>query len=187
MDDLALKMSEYTIRDYVESDLPALMTHWKESVRGWPPGFNPVAEWTLENVSDWLLRKRFIATWLGVLDDKIVAYLRYTKYWGDPEVEMVDIFNAHPDFHGKSYGRKLLVHAVDRAVADKAKRLDLYTWAGNRKAVPLYKKCGFFWRPNISWTHMYNFLPVVLNNPLVKEFLGGSHWYDTMRQPLEVK
>jgi len=179
---------EFVIRELREDDLPALAVHWRESIRGWPPGFTiPIPDWSPSSVREYFLRTNYIACWVGWLGDVIVGYLKYCKYWQDEEATMVDLFNVHPDYHGKGYGRKLLVTAVDRGIQDKVKRIDLYTWSANTKAVPLYKKCGFFWRPWDSDVHMYNFLPAVINCPIVREFLGDEHWYNHLRQPLEIK
>lgn len=180
-------MQEYTIKEYSENDINALVAHWKESIRGWPPGFQPgVSDWSPDSVRDWLFRNRIIACWLGWLGDQIVGFLKFTAFAEDPEVALVDLFNVHPDYHGKGYGRKLLTHAVNIGIESKVKRIDLFTWPANIKAVPLYKKCGFFWRPN-TLVHMYNFLPVVLSNPIVKSFLADKGWYESLRQPVEIK
>ena len=174
--------------NFGKKTFPRLQPIGKNRCEGWPPGFNlSVADWSPQSVRDALFRFEPIVVWLGWLDGIIVGYLKYSKYWEDPDATMVDLFNVHPDYHGKSYGRAMLVVAVDRAIKDKVKRLDLDTWSANKEAVPLYKKCGFFWQPGTSRVHMYNFLPAVLNDPLVKRFLGDSHWYDCLRQPLEIK
>ncbi len=31
-------MSDFTIKEFREEDLPALAIHWKESIKGWPAG-----------------------------------------------------------------------------------------------------------------------------------------------------
>jgi len=178
---------EFLIKEYRDEDLEAFATHWKESVRGWPPGFEVGSDFSPGAVRDWIMRTAYIALWLGWLGDKIVSFVKYAKRYEDPDVTFVDLFNAHPDFHGRGYGRRVLTFTIDRAIRDGVKRVDLFTWAANTKAVPLYRKSGFFWRPRTSWVHMYNFLPAVLANPLVKEFLGDSWWYDALRQPLELK
>jgi GNAT superfamily N-acetyltransferase len=180
-------MDEFFIREYRDEDLPALALHWKESVGGWPPGFMAqVGDCTEESIREWLMRKKYFAVWLGWLGDRIVSFISYARYFDDVDVTYVDLFNAHPSYHGKGYGRAVLVKAVERAVRDKVKRLDLHTWAANLKAMPLYKKCGFFWRPGTQ-VHMYNFLPTVLNNELVRDFLGDADWYPSLHQNLDQK
>ncbi len=180
-------MSKFFIREYREEDLPALAIHWKESIKGWPPGFESGAgDWSPEAVREWLTREKHLKFWIGWVDDVIVSHITYNRHYQEENVTYIGLFNAHPDHHGKSYGRKLLVAAVEKAVEDKVNRLDLHTWSANLKAVPLYKKCGFFWRPRTE-VHMYNFLPAALNHAFVKEFLGESNWYESLRQSLEIE
>jgi ribosomal protein S18 acetylase RimI-like enzyme len=180
-------MDKFEIREYLEADLPALALHWQESIKGWPPGFDLSSDTSPSAIGLWLRRSNSMHRWLGWLDGKIVGFMLFARYFNDPKVEYVGTFNVHPGYQGRGYGRKMLVMAIDKAIADKAKRLDLHTWAANTQAVPLYKKSGFFWRPRTGFVHMYNFMPVLLDNPIVREFLGESHWYDCLRQHLEVK
>jgi len=177
---------EYIIREFRDEDLPALALHWKESVSGWPPGFE-ITDFSPEGIRIWLLRMKSIATWLGWADGRIVAFLSYEVRSDDREATYVETYNVHPEYQGRGYGRRIMVHCLERAIRDKVKRVDLHTWAANTKAVPLYKKTGFFWRPRKSWVQMYNFLPGVLQNPVVSEFLGDEHWYGCLRQELELK
>ncbi len=179
---------EFEIREYDEGkDLAALAVHWEESVRGWPPGFETSGDFSPEAVRQWLMRTRHIACWLGWLGDRIVSFLKYAELSEDSEATYVDLFNTHPDYHGMGYGRRIMTVCIDKAIEDNVKRVDLHTWSANTKAVPLYKKTGFFWRPRTSYVHMYNFLPAVVNNPLVRSFLGDTWWYESLRQPLEIK
>jgi len=178
---------KFEIREFREGDLEKFTEHWKGSVEGWPAGFERSGDFSTEAVKELFFSMSFIKFWLGWLGDTIVGFLTYHKFGVDPEATYVGTFNVHPDFHGKGYGRRLLTHCVDRAIADKVKRLDLHTWAANEKAFPLYKKCGFFWRPRIQYVHMYNFLPQVCNNPVVKDFIGDSWWYEIMRPKTEIR
>ena len=179
-------MAEFFITELREGDLPALAVHWKHSIKGWPPGFEAeIGDCSEDSIREWLMRRKYLAVWLGWLGDEIVSFLSYSRYYNESDVTYVDLFNAHPGYHGKGYGRALLVKSVEKAVEDNVKRLDLHTWSANLKAVPLYKKCGFFWRPNTQ-VHMYCFLPPALNHPFVKEFIGDAHWYELLKQPLDV-
>jgi len=177
----------FVIRDFTDSDLPKFADHWRESIRGWPPGFESGGDFSPEAIRDTFLKSKYVGFWIGWLDDEIVGFLTYYKRNEDNDATYVATFNVHPDFHGKGYGRRLLKHSIDHAIAHNVKRTDLHTWAANEKAFPLYKKCGFFWRPRINYTQMYNFLPVVLNNPLVQEFLDGVSWYEALRPNTEIK
>ncbi|MFD0960511.1 hypothetical protein [Paenibacillus chungangensis] len=55
-------------------------------------------------------------------------------------------------------------------------RLDLFTWAGNTKAVPLYKKCGFFWEKKDDSVHLMNFIPTVLQTEALLPSLERLDW-----------
>jgi len=179
-------MVDFIIREYHSDDLAALAQHWRESVRGWPPGEFVGWDFSPESIHRMLFRQKYLAVWIAVTGDKIIGYMSYSAHYDEPDSRYVPLLNAHPDYHGIGVGRELLRAGVNRAVGDKAKRLDLHTWAANMKAVPLYKKTGFFWHPGTE-VHMYNFLPTVLRNPYVKRFLGDADWYTRMRQDLSVE
>ena len=72
---------------------------------------------------------------------------------------------------------------MDRAYEAGFQRVDLYTWPGNLKAMPLYKKMGFMWRPDSS-VHMENFVPAARRHPLAAAFFGRHDWYETQVREL---
>ena len=45
-----------------------------------------------------------------------------------------------------------------------------FTWLGNTKSLPLYKRCGFFWKGRDDTTHLMNFIPKILNTEAFKEY-----------------
>jgi len=75
---------------------------------------------------------------------------------------------------------------VRRAIQLRFKMLSLYTWPGNTKAVPLYKKTGFFWVPETD-VRMENFIPTILNLPLTKDFFAKHDWYKIFKRELSIK
>ncbi len=178
-------MADFIIREYRDEDLPALAEHLKASVTGWPPGEFAGWDFTPESTRAELFRNRHLANWIAAHDEQIVGFMSFSLHFQEPDARYIPLLNAQPDFHGKGVGRDLLRMGVARAVEENARRLDLHTWAANTKAVPLYKKTGFFWRPR-SEVHMYNFLPTVLRNPFVQKFLDGDDWYHRMRQDLSI-
>ena len=179
-------MVDFIIREYSPDDLPALAQHFRESVPGWPPGEFSGWDFSPDAIRRMLFTRKHLAVWIAVTGDIIIGFMNYAAHYDEPGARYIPLLNAHPDYHGTGVGRELLRAGVNRAVADKAKRLDLHTWAANMKAVPLYKKTGFFWRPGTE-VHMYNFLPTALRNPYVKRFLGDADWYTHMRQDLSVE
>ena len=57
---------------------------------------------------------------------------------------------------------------------------------GNLKAVPLYKKMGFMWRPDSS-VHMENFTPAARRHPLATAFFARHDWYETHVRDLSLE
>ncbi len=98
----------------------------------------------------------------------------------------IPLLNVRPDYHGKKVGKKLVKVCVEWAIELNWPRLDLYTWPGNIKAVPLYKKCDFFWEKRDDSTHLMNFLPTVLNTEAVKDYFKDIDWYDDSIREIEV-
>jgi len=126
-------------------------------------------------------------TFLAVMGEEVVGYCGFSVYKEDIGALYVPLLNVRPDFHGKKVGKKLLLHALTKAIEQKWPRLDLYTWAGNLKAVPLYKRCGFFWEDNDKYTHLMNFIPTVRNNELINYYLKDMDWYADLKRNLEIK
>src|SRR5262249_36729579 len=75
--------------------------------------------------------------------------------------------------------------AVRRSVELGYRRLDLGTWPGNMKAVPLYKKTGFCWVPGTD-VHMENYVPLLLSTPALAGFWQEADWYGAQLRNLEV-
>lgn len=128
-----------------------------------------------------------LETFLAVKGEEVVGYCGFSVYKEDVGALYVPLLNVRPDFHGKKVGKKLLLHALTKAIEQKWPRLDLYTWAGNLKAVPLYKRCGFFWEDNDKNTHLMNFIPTVRNNELINHYLKDMDWYADLKRNLEIK
>lgn len=77
--------------------------------------------------------------------------------------------------------------AVKRTTEQGWPRLDLYTWPGNTKAVPLYKRCGFFWEERDDRVHLLNFIPKILNHPVLGQYVQPSTWYADLKREIEIK
>lgn len=81
----------------------------------------------------------------------------------------------------------LVLNAVRKTIELGWPRLDLFTWPGNTKAVPLYKKCGFFWEKRDDTTHLMNFIPTVLKTEAISEFFETADWYEDSIRSIEIK
>lgn len=126
-------------------------------------------------------------TFLAMVGNEVVGYCGFAVYKEDIGALYIPLLNVRPDYHGKKVGKLLLLHAIEQAIHSEWPRLDLYTWAGNLKAVPLYKRCGFFWEDDDQYTHLMNFMPSILKNPLLKKYLKNIDWYRDLQLEIEVK
>ncbi|MBP3038970.1 GNAT family N-acetyltransferase [Bacillaceae bacterium Marseille-Q3522] len=128
-----------------------------------------------------------IALYLALDGNEVVGYCGFSEYKEDTGSLYIPLLNVRPDYHGKKIGKLLVQKAVAKTVELGWPRLDLYTWPGNLKAVPLYKKCGFFWEDRDDTTHLMNFIPTVLQTPLLKPIFAKLDWYQNSVREIEVK
>lgn len=124
---------------------------------------------------------------LGKYDNDIIGYCKLSIDRLDEGALYIDLLNVRTDFHGKSFGKQLLLESINRTIKRRYNRVDLHTWAGNTKAVPLYKKCGFFWEKRDNTTHLINLMPFVLKCELVEEFFKTVDWYKDSVREIEIK
>jgi GNAT superfamily N-acetyltransferase len=175
---------DWYIKSYDLSDAAGVAQMWNESDEGWPGGFTGGVPFTEERVRQWKSEERYIDIFLVVADGKVVAYCSLFEYGMEPTAAYVALLNCHPQYWKHGFGRELLKKAVARSTELGYKRLDLHTWSGNLRAVPLYKKTGFFWQPETQ-VHMLNFLPLIL--PLARDFFADVDWYKIYQRELEQK
>ena len=76
-------------------------------------------------------------------DEEVVGYCNLKKDYKDENAAYVKLLNVRPDFHGKKVGKELLLKSLEETLDLGYDKLNLHTWTGNTKAIPLYKKCGF--------------------------------------------
>ncbi len=171
---------------YSKLNAQAVARMWTESRDGWPPGFLGASEFTTESVEMEENSSGKLFTVLAIKGDRVVGYCRTTPYGGEPDAAYVALLNVVPDLHGKKLGKKLLLDAVRRTADDGYYRIDLHTWPANIKAMPLYKKTGFFWVPD-SMVYMQNYMPFLLGRTEFMDFLGDTDWYDCFIRELEVE
>ena len=99
----------------------------------------------------------------------------------------VPLLTALPSYHGQGYGKAVLHRAVERVHDVGLARVDLHTWPGNLKAVPLYKKTGFMWAPDEPFgVLMQNFTPGARRHPATQNFFRQHDWYATMTRGLSL-
>ncbi|WP_042203133.1 GNAT family N-acetyltransferase [Paenibacillus camerounensis] len=120
---------------------------------------------------------------LAVAGGEVIGYCSFSHYKEDSGAMYIPLLNVRPDYHGRKVGKRLVLRALEETISLGWPRLDLYTWPGNTKAVPTYKKSGFFWEKRDDSTHLMNFIPSVLQTAAVKPFFDKLDWYaDSVRE-----
>ena len=176
------------VRDYADGDAPAVARFWNESADSWPAGFSNGVGLSADRIRAGFRTGSSINLYLAFErvgdDERLIGYCNLTRAFDqDPSAAYVALLNVHPAALSHGVGKMLLRRALDRTIELGYRRLDLHTWPGNVRAVPLYKKMGFFWVPDTS-VRMENFLPAILGHPLTKRFLDGADWYECFRREL---
>ena len=171
---------------YKKHHAKAVATMWAESREGWPPGFLGASEFTAESVEMEEQSSGKLFTVLALDGNRVVGFCRTTPYGGEPDAAYVALVNVVPDLHGKKIGKRLLLDAVERTALKGYYRIDLHTWPANLKAMPLYKKTGFFWVPD-TMVYMQNYMPFLIGRPEFREFLDGESWYSIFERELTVE
>lgn len=120
--------------------------------------------------------------------EEAVGYCSLARFLQDADTLIINLLNVRPDYHGKKVGKELVLIALERTIELGYPRLDLYTWPGNTKAVPLYKKCGFLWEDKPDSTHLVNFMPTILKTGLFAKFFDetGCDWYKDSARNIEI-
>lgn len=177
-------MSDIKIVEYQRQFARELARMWNMSSDSWG-GFDNVE--TEETVAAENANSENLKTWLALDGDEIVGYCSFSEYREDEGASYIPLLNVRPDYHSKKVGKALVLRAVQQACQYSWPRLDLYTWPGNTKAVPLYKKCGFFWENRDDTTHLMNFIPYVLRTEAVEDFFQEADWYSDSVREIEVQ
>ncbi|MDQ3699725.1 MAG: GNAT family N-acetyltransferase [Chloroflexota bacterium] len=180
------------IREYRDADAAAVARMWRESASAWPGGGPSGGEHSsAARVRQEQRDLNTLATFIAYAPDpagageRAVGYCSLFEQPGNASAAYVGTLSAHPEWHGKGIGRDLLKASLARTVAQGYTRLDLNTWAGNLKAVPLYKKSGYFWVPDTS-VRMENYLPLIFRLGPAQDFFRHADWYRDFRRDLSV-
>ncbi|QOR36795.1 GNAT family N-acetyltransferase [Clostridium sp. 'deep sea'] len=177
-------MNEVKIVHYEPKYAASLAHMWNKSGQNWG-GDSTIR--TAESVKEAEERYSNIYTFLAVAGEEVVGYCSFSNYKEDEGASYIPLLNVRPDYLGKKVGKMLVLKCVEMALKCEWPRLDLYTWTGNNKAVPLYKKCGFFWEEEDAYTHLMNFLPYVMDTEAVKEYFKEIDWYQDNKRKIEIK
>ncbi len=168
------------IIEYDPSYAGALAEMWNRSKDSWGGGTNQKTE---ANVRRMMEVSSHLHAFLAVDGGEVVGFCSFSHYHQDEGAMYVPLLNVRPDYHGCKVGRNLILKAVRQTVEAGWPRLDLFTWAGNTKAVPMYKKCGFFWEKNDDYVHLMNFIPTLLQTEALAPYFDELDWYaDSTRE-----
>lgn len=172
-----------TVVEFQPSLAQGLADLWNRSEEGWPGGFMRGIVKTSRDVLEQLEEVRSIANMVALEGGLVVGFASVFPFPKDPTAAYVGTVNVDPAYHGKGHGKALMRRAVEVAIEAGYWRIDLYTWPGNRKALPVYKNAGFVWVPD---THVYmqNFVPEIVAFEPLGSFFATHDWYATLANPV---
>ncbi len=183
---------EIEIHDYDETMAENIAKMWNTWDELWPGGFTQGVPYTAERVKKQFGKSNALAILIAIdkKDKKPVGSCTLYAHWRDKEAAYIGTLGVSPEALGKKVGKRLLLESIQRALDKGYFRVDLNTWAGNMKAVPLYKKIGMMWNPEIGGVHMEDYIPGILKHPLCSPFFiplsGNGDWYDAhVREPAQ--
>ena len=175
-----MTVSNMQYTEYTPAHAKGIADMWNCSGEGWNGEVYNETEATVLNKE---ANSTHLHLFLALDGEKVVGYCKLTRYPDEANTLLIEPLNVDPAYHGQKIGRRLVQLCVEKTVELGYPRLDLFTWEGNLKAVPLYKKCGFFWEKMERATHFFNFMPAVLQNELLKPYFKELDWYqDSVRE-----
>ncbi|QRG69001.1 GNAT family N-acetyltransferase [Brevibacillus choshinensis] len=177
-------MESISIVSYGPEWAQAVAEMWNASRDSWGGG-NSIT--TAEQIRQEEASSDALAVYLAIAGDRVVGYCSLAEYREDTGALYIPLLNVRPEYHGKKVGRLLLARVLDETVKLGWPRLDLYTWAGNTKAVPLYKKFGFFWEDRDDSTHLMNMIPTVLRTEALAPYFEEIDWYQDSTREIVVE
>lgn len=183
-------MEDIKLVEYNNSYAKAIAEMWRKSSEGWNGNWAAETEGSVliahENSTD---LNTYLALKQNALDlnkEEVVGYCGLSKYVNDDNTLYVRLLNVRHDLHGKGIGRTLVCKSIERTTELGWPRVDLYTWEGNTKSVPLYKRCGFFLEKRDDSTHLMNFIPGVLGAEAFKDYFENVHWYKDLKRTINM-
>ncbi len=151
----------------------------------WPGGFGHSDPFTGERLLEELEKTSPLSRFVAIADGKIVGHCDVINHFNEEDTVYVGLLGVDPEYQGKKIGKTLLIQATMRALELEKEVITLHTWGGNLKAMPLYKKTGYFWAPESS-VYMENYLPGILRRKLFQSFTKKFGWYETFKRSLDL-
>ncbi|MFI8687102.1 GNAT family N-acetyltransferase [Rossellomorea sp. NPDC077527] len=177
-------LEQVKIVEYHEGLAKGISKMWNESRENWGGDSTVTTEQDVKNKE---ANSTNLHLFIALVGEEVAGYCGLSEYREDKGALYIPLLNVHPKFQGLKIGKKLVLKAIEKTVELKWPRLDLFTWPGNTKAVPLYKKCGFFWEDRDDTVHLMNFIPLVLQIDFLKPFFQKHDWYSTSQRVIEIK
>lgn len=172
------------IREFTQDDAAQLARLYKAADAIWPHGFANNVEAPIEDMLEEMTYERALNRYLAWVDDEVAGYADLYVQNPDEPVGYLGLLSGHPDYLGIGVGRDLILRVLARSIELKHERLTLGTWPGNKRAVPLYKKTGFFWGPDEE--DLQNHMPTLLTHPLTKPYFDRVDWYKHYKRDLSL-
>ncbi|MBN1296974.1 GNAT family N-acetyltransferase [bacterium] len=176
-------MNGIRIREYVDDDADGLMRMWQESVHLWPMGSPQPMHVPVKEFNRRLRGSGAIRHWVAeeTGSNRIVGYCAFARDALNPEHMDVNLINTHPDWQGRGIGKALLIRCIDATASLGYLALKLGTWPGNEVACGLYKRIGFFHKPDTQ-IGFINFIPAVLQCPILTGCITPLSWYGALKR-----
>jgi len=185
-----MQNNNIVIIEYNPKLAASVATMWNNTKDGWNGrDWSTTTENVLteESISDYI--NLFLAVDCQAINDaepKVVGYCKLTKDLNDENALYIDLLSVLPEYFNKKIGKALVLKSIERTIELNYPKLYLYTWSGNTKSVPLYKKCGFFWKQGDE-VHLANMIPSVIKCEAVADFFKTAHWYDDSTRAIEIE
>ena len=151
----------------------------------WPGGFTHGNPFTAQRVLDDWKKRKDIRVLVAYTEDKIVGHCNVCEASLDTEAAYVGLLGVNPQYQGQGFGKALLIEAAETAAREGKRRIDLHTWGGNLKALPLYKRTGYNWVPGTR-VLMESHIPGIIGNPIFRAFFERYNWYDSYKREIRL-
>ena len=146
----------------------------------WPGGFTGGIPYTAQRVFEDQQKGTDLRTLIAYKDDKIVGHCNIVNSALDTEAVYVGLLGVNPMYQGQGFGKYMLIESSETAAKLGKRRIDLHTWGGNLKAMPLYKRTGYHWVPKTR-VLMESHIPGIIGCPMFADFFEQHDWYDSFK------
>ncbi len=146
---------------YNKSYLKSLVKLFEVSRHEWPQGTSDFNE-IIDNLENMLKSKSYLCVFLAIQNGEVIGYCDLKPLPLEKEGCYIDTLVVHPSFRRIGIGKKLIKRIIKETSLNlKLKKIKVYTWFTNKKAIIFYKKMGFLWIPGTA-VEMVNFFPYLI-------------------------